>query len=238
MKEGLVRPEQELQRRKLIASYLLLSVSMIAAFYQRIGLVNNEAVYAATGWVLAFAGAVATPLALMYAAPLLGQLTEFQNQKDRQWHIEAQAKFEASQEYELSQRELRDALEESERRRMAAEELAKAEQAKLLSAIRRGKVAITSPDHTINVLPAQPAPIFLHNGNGHADNNGKQSTRQIINDYLLLKGLQLGDAIESAEVARWYENKSGLPHDPNLNTAIRTQLSRMRKEAGITINEG
>ncbi len=171
MKEGLVKNEQELEERKLIASYLLLAISVIAGFYQRIGLVGNESAHTVAGWVLAFVGAIGAPFALMYAAPFLGQLKEFQYLKEKQWKAEAEAQFRASNEYELSQREMQDTLAEAERRLQAAEELNKAEQAKLLGAINRGRVIVSGPDQSLNIVPAGAAAMHppAPSGNGHTE---------------------------------------------------------------------
>jgi hypothetical protein len=98
IREGLEKTEEQLSSRRLIASFLLLAVSIVAGLRQRAYSLSGG-VTGYVEWIMAFVAAIGVPVAILLASPYLGMMINYQDIRYRKWLEEARRMFKASKYY-------------------------------------------------------------------------------------------------------------------------------------------
>jgi hypothetical protein len=83
MKDGMNKDENQLATPRAIASYILLIVSSVAGLFQNAAMVADPATLQAVEWALMIVTGIGIPVSLMFAAPYLGLMLNFQKVQER-----------------------------------------------------------------------------------------------------------------------------------------------------------
>jgi hypothetical protein len=105
MKAGMKKKESELETPRAVAAYILLAVSCAAGMFQNATMLGTEVLQVAE-WVLMGITAVGIPVSLMFAAPYLGLMMNFQSMEEQHWFDKARESFNNSKERKLIRRDL------------------------------------------------------------------------------------------------------------------------------------
>jgi hypothetical protein len=106
MKGSMNKKEEDLTSSRAIAAYLLLLVSCVAGLFQNSALIADPQTVKVIEWILMIVTGVGIPIAIMFAAPYLGLMLNFQAIQNARWLNEAREKFESSKERKLARRDL------------------------------------------------------------------------------------------------------------------------------------
>jgi hypothetical protein len=106
MKSGLTKKEEDLTSARAFAAYILLAVSCVAGLFQNSSMLASPETVTAIEWVLMVVTGVGIPIAIMFAAPYLGLMFNFQAVQNEAWLAKARTQFENSKERKLARRDL------------------------------------------------------------------------------------------------------------------------------------
>ena len=115
MKEGLSKGDNDLKGSRAIASYIALGISCMAGLFQNGSMIGDASLMTSIERVLMITTGFGVPIAIMFAAPYLGMMMNFQIMQYARWLAEARKAYESSRERQFARSELTTASRQQNR---------------------------------------------------------------------------------------------------------------------------